>query len=142
MLRNLVHLMVVAVLVLNSVTLAEACNRASKTSRVKRTVCSTRPCPAPPAKCKVYCICYPDAQGIMRLQGTTTDRAKAQRAAKILEKAGIKAWAMEMRPVPQGGGLTLSNGDAAIAIAYNIGPGKTRAVAIGKCGRAEAIAQG
>ena len=104
---------------------------------------------APPAasqpaakQTRTYCICTPDNDGSFRVRGVTDNADKALRAAEILQAEGIQAWAMEMKPVDaKAGGLTLTNGEAAIAIAYNIGKGKVRAAAIGQSGLAEAIAQ-
>jgi hypothetical protein len=104
---------------------------------------------APPAasqpaakQTRTYCICTPDNDGSFRVRGVTDNADKALRAAEILQAEGIQAWAMEMKPVEaKAGGLTLTNGEAAIAIAYNIGKGKVRAAAIGQSGLAEAIAQ-
>lgn len=95
-----------------------------------------------PAPQKTYCVCTPDNDGTFRVRGVTPDVDKALRAAQVLQAEGIQAWAMEMKPVDaKAGGLTLSNGEAAIAIAYNVGKGKVRAAAIGQSGAAEAIAQ-
>ena len=100
---------------------------------------ASQPAPAPQ---KTYCVCTPDNDGTFRVRGVTPDIDKALRAAQVLQAEGIQAWAMEMKPVEaKAGGLTLSNGEAAIAIAYNVGKGKVRAAAIGQSGTAEAIAQ-
>jgi hypothetical protein len=95
-----------------------------------------------PQQSRTYCICTPDNDGTFRVRGVTDNADKALRAAEILQAEGIQAWAMEMKPVEaKAGGLTLTNGEAAIAIAYNIGKGKVRAAAIGQSGLAEAFAQ-
>ncbi|MFM7073085.1 MAG: hypothetical protein ACKO38_14960 [Planctomycetota bacterium] len=124
---------------------AAACGKKYNTHRpapsCKNAVAPTAPQPATKAA-KTYCICTPDNDGTFRVRGVTDNADKALRAAEILQAEGIQAWAMEMKPVnAQAGGLTLTNGEAAIAIAYNIGKGKVRAAAIGESGVAEAIAQ-
>ena len=134
----------VVVLILGTVAVipAEACNGRAPVARQYQ--CHVRPAPvAPvPAAKQTFCICTPDEDGVMKVRATTNDKAKAQQAIELLKANGFdQVWAMEMKPVPQGGGLTLSNGEAAIAIAYNIGPGQTRAAAISASGRAEALAK-
>jgi hypothetical protein len=145
MLRFVANLALVLILAGAAVVTAEACN--GRAAPARQYQCHVRPAPAAavapaPAAQRKFCICTPDENGVMRVRGTTSDKAKAERAVELLKESGFdEVWAMEMKPVPQGGGLTLSNGEAAIAIAYNIGPGRTRAAAIGGSGRAEAIAQ-
>lgn len=141
MLRSALNVALVLVLATAAALPAEACNGRAAPARTYN--CPVRPAPAAvPAVQRTFCICTPDENGVMRVRGTTNDKAKAERAAELLKAEGFEnVWAMEMKPVPQGGGLTLSNGEAAIAIAYNIGPGRTRAAAISESGRAEAIAQ-
>jgi hypothetical protein len=147
MLRFVANLALVLILAGAAVVTAEACN--GRAAPARQYQCQVRPAPTAavvstpcPAAQRKFCICTPDENGVMRVRGTTSDKAKAERAVELLKENGFdEVWAMEMKPVPQGGGLTLSNGEAAIAIAYNIGPGRTRAAAIGGSGRAEAIAQ-
>lgn len=139
MLRFVAKFALVLILTSAAVTPAGACN--GRAAPARQYQCHVRPAPVAPAVQKIFCICTPDEDGVMRVRGVTNDKAKAQRAVEVLKAEGFDhVWAMEMKSVPQGGGFTLSNGEAAIAFAYNIGPGHTKAAAISASGRAEAIA--
>lgn len=112
-----------------------------------RPVAAAVPTPAPAAQRApalrsepVYVVCTQDANGKWWLRQTTESRTAALQLKEKFERQGVKAWAMEAIPLPEGRSYSMANGELAIAIAISLGK-DAHAVAIGPSGRAEALAK-